>query len=169
MKLWSVQPFSQINNLFTDGKIVTDWQFIDDSSRKAYFYMIERMRHAGINIGSNSPVWAFHSCYEFQAPPSGEVIDMIFPQITHGELFILELDYSRNDFLLSKYNAWCSDIYFPCFDNVSNFCSHELGKIMSNVFDINTYDEIIQACIPAIYLKDVNNISSISQRRPSSG
>lgn len=160
MKLWSVQSLSQIRNLFINGVIETDWKFIDKPSRTAYLYMIDRMRRESICINHNAPVWAFHSCYGYQLPPSQQEIELIFPEVEQGSAFMLQLEYKRNDFLLSRYDDWCEKIYHPCFE----YGTYEnLTHDDSRIFEINDCDEIIQACIPAIYLSDVRIIQLLQQ------
>ena len=84
--------------------------------------MRDEMKKHGIDCGGYAPVWAFHSCGQFEKPPTlGEARSLLSDLEIDAGVKTIELNCPDEFVLLTKYHAW-NDI-------LDHFIMNELEKI----------------------------------------
>lgn len=165
MKLWTYQSFEAVEQLEQSGKLLTSWSHYSpkDTFGPAYRWMTGQMQQKGVNCGEYAPIWAWHSCGAFEAPPNNDTASNLL-SILQLEAGIKRLSFECPDHLvvLSNYGPW-NDIIDSFIDHgeqavVDSKQEQQLFDIQPTIEDY----ESIQACLPYLLIDWVTDIKKLA-------
>ena len=97
----------------SSGRATGSWAKVEPRWKPAYQWMVGRMRDQGVEFLNETqdtpPLWAWHSCGGWQAPPGRETVDQLLGLEAENRagLWMVTVRASSNRFLLSRYGPWC--------------------------------------------------------------
>jgi hypothetical protein len=164
MKLWTYQSLEAVKQLEQSGTLLTPWSYYHptDYFATAYRWMAEKMQQKGVSCGEYAPIWAWHSCGAYEAPPTNETASNLL-SLLQLEAGIKLLSFECPDELtvLSNYGPW-NDIIYLFTDHGTQAVID--GKLEKQLFEIqkNIEDyESIQACLPYLKMEWVRDIEEL--------
>lgn len=112
-KLWTIALGDLVKQARATGQARASWDRVEPRWRPAYLWMLDCMRQRGITNPADAepspPIWAWHSCGEWQRPPVADTVDMLFgidPE-NRRDLCLVSWSAPVESLLLSRYAAWC--------------------------------------------------------------
>jgi hypothetical protein len=153
-KLWSIQSAEAYEEINTTGRIVGDWNRIDDPLfAPAYRWLVQEMTNRSINLEGRPPVWAWAKKPDLRQGAH-------LPRGTKGVR--IELDVPSNQVLLSDYAGWHSVLnnHFmaltdeemeKAFADPPVYLQDDVQRSWLRIFDLSLFpDGVAQATFPSI-------------------
>jgi hypothetical protein len=113
-RLWTIAHRDFVDRVRARGRAHAAWEQVEPRWIPAYRWMAERLRERGLvhpgDTADVPPVWAWHSCGGWQAPPDATTVDMLFgtePANREG-LCLVTWSAPVERLLLSRYGPWCA-------------------------------------------------------------
>ncbi|MCG8332589.1 MAG: DUF3841 domain-containing protein [Chitinophagales bacterium] len=164
MKLWTYQSLNAVEQLEQSGELLTPWSYYPpkDSFALAYRWIGQNMIDKGVNCKGYAPIWAWHSCGAYKAPPTNDTASNLL-SILQLEAGIKLITFECPDELavLSNYGPW--NEILDCFIDhgeqatIDSIQEGQLFKIRTNIEDY----ESIQACLPYLLIDWVTDIKKL--------
>jgi len=148
MKLWTFQS-AELENLLDKVEVVyAEWQLTPVNWRPAYVWMAAEMERHGIELNGHAPVWAWHSCSKWFAPPTvGTAMSLLTDYQLLNGMVTIEMEVPDELCLLSSYAR-----FNELLDEVIDFGTIRHPEAHYEMFSLPLeldMDEI-QAVIPCI-------------------
>ena len=164
MKLWTYQSLDAVEQLEQSGRLLTPWSHYSpkDTFGPAYRWMAKSMLGKGIDCGAYAPVWAWHSCGAYEAPPTDDTASNLL-SILQLEAGIKLLSFECPDELavLSHYGPWNEIIDFFIDHGEQAVINDKLEQQLFNIkTELETY-ESIQACLPYLQMEWVVDMKTL--------
>lgn len=161
MKLWSFQSKEAVALLKTDGILRVNLErYRMKAWKAAYQWMSKQMENRGIKCNGFAPIWAWHSCGEWEKSPTiGDAANLL--SIGELELGIYTLEFSCPDklALLTDYSAWNSLLdYFFDGEYDPQLSTKEQQALFNTQLGSEDHRESLQATLPYLKLEWVEDI-----------
>ncbi len=159
MILWSLQSSALEDQLDKNPVYYVDWKHTPVNWRPAYEWMAQEMERLGLSLHGHAPVWAWHSCGQWHAPPT---IGTALAQLTDYQLLngmvIFELDVPDECCLLSRYSG-----FIQLIDEVVEHGELITPHVHRGMFCLPTALEgdDIQAALPCLRKEWVVDVRSV--------
>jgi hypothetical protein len=161
MKLWSFQSKEAVDLLKKKAILKVNWDRYRMASWKAaYRWMAYQMEGQGIHCDGHAPIWAWHSCRKWGAPPSiGDASNLLSMGELETGVYTLELTCPDELVLLTDYSTWniLLDHFFD--GNYHPQLSAEEKQAFFNIqFERAEQDKWLQATLPFLSLEWIDDI-----------